>query len=632
MLFPEMQPIDKIPSGGGATRPKPKKPDVPLVVFTAFDAATAEALSERLQNIVHPADRAAEVDNDPPSSIHAPVQSSEPSLPEFAPDFEESESSVADAEIPWSSESPFLSLDAAEMSYYFSAQEDELTREVSISLQREKFILHYLDDPLAYLKHFATYTWDEEADKVAEEFIQWYVNRFRSELEQQWEYDLSGEALSDVEYWITRVANDERETVIVYDLDAGETLFVRYGDKDSVTMQELHQKLAEGRNIFVIHNHPNNSGASLADLSAVAWLDAEYFVVVNPDGTLHFHKRVGDTLVALEPVHDPDIVAPADPVETAAAELAYLFQTWSEIGNPAEMVMRQGEATEEEYSINLDSRLVKDFFFDPAAIVFLEDVANEYEVEDPLLHNAMVYTIIYRELSARGSLENADHPAYQSNFDWFKGAVNFFSGIINPIVSAIDGDPSFGIGAINREALARIEQDAQRLGMSIYAPLLGFDIPATLGDVPFSKGIHERTAESAQTLHFVNIERNHQYYSTTVIPPRNEEHGAWRMQLAEFSGPEGGAIQQLYEPTLGLIAAEVAIAMQLPEYTKLKTEEERIAFVIAYHANRSAKPREVLYDPNEFSDDTRKEIRWAEDFEALIDEVRTEIQGDTQVE
>ena len=643
MLRPELTPPDGI-GGGAPAKVKPEKPDVPLVVFTAFDADTAEALSERLQNTVRPADNPAKVEYDPLSSIQAPAQSSERSLPEFTPDIEEPEIGVADAEIPWSSEAPFLSLDAAEMSYYFSAQEDELTRGVAMSLQHEKFILHYLDDPLAYLKHFATYTWDEESDKAAEEFIQWYVNRFRSELEEQWEYDLSGDTLSDVEYWITRVANDERESVIVYDLEAGETLFVRYGDENSVTMQKLHRTLAEGRNIFVIHNHPNNTGASLADLSAVAWLDAEYMLVVNPDGTLHRYARVGEALIPLEPTRNPEYVAAADPIETLAADVAYLLQTWSEIGNPPEMVMRQGQATEEEYTINMDSRLVKDFFFDPAAIVFLEDVAKEYEVEDPLLHNAMVYTIIYRELSARGSLENADNPAYQSNWDFAKSVssgvwLNF--GL--PPISKLDKDPSLGIGALNRQALHRIEQDARKQRIDIYAPLLGYDMPSTLSNVPFSKGIHEREAVSARTLHLVNYEYQHRVHRTTVIPPSNEQVGAWRIELADFtesdkqdlfSGRVGGSIQQLYEPTLGIIAAEVTLAMRSPLYQKLKTDPERITYIIGYHANRSAPPGEHIFDLTDIEDDSRKatrtEIRWAEDFEELVDEHRREIKRRTQ--
>ena len=42
-------------------------------------------------------------------------------------------------------------MNAAELSYYTSAQEDELVRGVAISLRHEKQILAYLDDPIEYL-------------------------------------------------------------------------------------------------------------------------------------------------------------------------------------------------------------------------------------------------------------------------------------------------------------------------------------------------------------------------------------------------------------------------------------------------------------------------------------------------
>jgi len=67
-------------------------------------------------------------------------------------------------------------------------------------------------------------------------------------------------------------------------------------------------------------------------------------IVVNQDGTLHRYARVGDTLIPLEPTRNPEYAAPVDPLETAAADAAYLIQTLSEIGNPPEMVMEQGEA------------------------------------------------------------------------------------------------------------------------------------------------------------------------------------------------------------------------------------------------------------------------------------------------
>ena len=353
-------------------KPKPKRqnPVVPLVVFTAFGVDRAEQLRKRLENTQRPVDKRPQSKSkpyDPLSSIQAPSAkpiskdkqtqtSSEPSVPDLQQNIEgESDTRAPDLEKAWSSEVPYLYMGAADLSYYNSAQQDDLVHGVAISLRHEKLILSYLDDPIEYLKRFATYTWDEESDKAAEEFIQWYVDRFRSELERQRDIDWSEGVESDIEYWIRDVANDERESVIVYDLDADEILFIRFGDKDSVTMQKLHQKLAEGRNIVVIHNHPNNTGASLADLDAAAWLDAELMFIVNPDGALHRYTQIGDEMVALEPLHNPDYVAAADPVETVAADLAYLLQSLREIGNPPEMVMEQGETAPK----------LSDYIYDP---------------------------------------------------------------------------------------------------------------------------------------------------------------------------------------------------------------------------------------------------------------------------
>lgn len=66
-------------------------------------------------------------------------------------------------------------------------------------------------------------------------------------------------------------------------------------------------------------------------------------IIVNPDGTVHRHQKIGDEIVELEPIHNPDFVAPFDPLETAVDSIAYWIQSLRELGNPAEMVMRQGE-------------------------------------------------------------------------------------------------------------------------------------------------------------------------------------------------------------------------------------------------------------------------------------------------
>ena len=381
-----------------------------------------------------------------------------------------------------------------------------------------------------------------------------------------------------------------------------------------------------------------------ADLSAADWLDVEYMIVVNQDGTQHHYVRVGGAMMPLAPVHNPAYVAESDPVETLAADVAYWFQTWSEIGNPPEMVMRQGEAAEEEYTINMDSRLVKDFFFDPATIVFLDDVANEYGVEDPEFFSAMVYTIIYRELQdpLGVGLPNADNPSFQGRWDTFKQLLNAipylfqrpmtFRGKAITLIGQLDGDPSLGIGALSMEAVRNIQSGAEESGIDIYLPLLAFDNPSTLDHVPFSQGEHLRDGD------FFPGTWNPQVRTIRAIPPSNQEYGAWRVELPRFEHRSQSGLQQGYEPTLGYIAAEVAIAMRSTQYRNIKgedkkeVEERQIAFLIGNHAYRSVVPPMNLYDPDHFSEDTHQEIRWARDFKELMDERRTEIQNVAQNE
>ncbi len=95
----------------------------------------------------------------------------------------------------------------------------------------------------------------------------------------------------------------------------------------------------------MIHNHPNNSPASFADLGGAAWLAAELLIVVGSEGDQHIYARRGDEFETLAPIHNPDIVAPVDPLETAVDSIAHWIQSLRELGNPPEMVFEQGETT-----------------------------------------------------------------------------------------------------------------------------------------------------------------------------------------------------------------------------------------------------------------------------------------------
>ena len=283
--------------------------------------------------------------------------------------------------------------------------DDDLVQAVAQSLQHEGLIDFYLHDPIAFLKNFPQYGWDEESDRMAEEFLLRYLEIYEP-----------GTAHDIVQQTIADLTNDERESAVAIDLDTGDQVFVRIGDGDSVALQDFHQKLAEGRNILVIHNHPNSTGASLADLGVAEWLDAEFMIVVRPDGYQHGYVGGEDGMARLAPSFNPDYLAAADPKETVAATFGYWIQSLLEIGNPAERVMRQG-SNDAANTINTDSRFVSEFLLNPSGVVFLDDLANEYGVEDPSFYSAMVSTIIYRELGGFASLQVAGIPGLQSLYD-----------------------------------------------------------------------------------------------------------------------------------------------------------------------------------------------------------------------
>ena len=261
---------------------------------------------------------------------------------------------------------------------------------------------------------------------------------------------------------------------------------------------------------------------------------------------------------------------------------------------------------------------MSDFLLNPAAIIFLDDVAKEYGVKDTSLFGAMVPTIIYRELQDRFGLglPNADYPPYQHSWDKFKVFMHLPWYFGWPI-EKLEGGLSLGIGALSRTAALKIESDAKMLDFEIYFPALEFDLQTHLDEIPFAKGKHTIRQYAGSD---VFAAKQH----LKVIPPSNEYDGVWRVELPRIAS--GSDLRKSYEPTLGYIAAEVAIAMQSTQYQELQTAGERVAFLIANHANRSAIPAKKDYNPMNFTSATHSEIGWAEDFELLMDEVRTENQ------
>ena len=79
--------------------------------------------------------------------------------------------SALDLEFGWSSEFGSRQVEVG--------SDDELVQAVATSLHHEGLIDFYLDDPIAYLKNFASYGWDQESDRQAEAYLQKYTEELK---------------------------------------------------------------------------------------------------------------------------------------------------------------------------------------------------------------------------------------------------------------------------------------------------------------------------------------------------------------------------------------------------------------------------------------------------------------------
>ena len=340
---------------GNKPKPKPKRPSsyLPsyLTVYVKPDPPPAQAsIPDDILPFVNPnpapVSQPERAEYNPLSSIQAPKRGSgnrgssssrdsrrEKTVGNGAPESSGAREIIPDKSLPDIADVPGSGIDPADLKFYFAAREHDLVRSVEAALTHEGLPARYHTEPAKFVReNLAEYGMDAEADAVAEE----YTRKYAEEMGLQRAQEVTREVIEDL-------ANDEMESVVAVDRDTGEIIFVRYGDENSVTLQEEQRKLAEGRNIVLIHNHWNNTAASLADLGAADWLDAERVVVATPSGKRYYYHRRDGRLVALKPVQGPGVAAESDPEETAVARLLHMMQSAREAGNPAERVMEQGE-------------------------------------------------------------------------------------------------------------------------------------------------------------------------------------------------------------------------------------------------------------------------------------------------
>ena len=238
--------------------------------------------------------------------------------------------SALDLEHSWSSEFRLLQL---QLDY-----NDDLVRQVATSLRHERVIDFYLAEPIAYLKNFAEYGWDEESDELAEEYIEKYVEEIKLQTAQR-----EQRVLKVMQEVISDLSNDKYESVIAIDLDTGDEVFQRPGWRDFVLLQEENRDMVQGRDVGLFHNHPDDTAASKADLDTAYWLGARFLTVVTPSGFRYVYLRGKSQMELAATIRSSHIVAEPSWREDLESHLAFWSQMFAERDNPAEMVMLEDE-------------------------------------------------------------------------------------------------------------------------------------------------------------------------------------------------------------------------------------------------------------------------------------------------
>jgi len=112
-------------------------------------------------------------------------------------------------------------------------------------------------------------------------------------------------------------------------------------------LQDEHKRMLEGRDIALIHNHPNNTAASQADLEGAFWLGAKSLTVVTPSGYRYVYIRGTRGMELAAVINDPNYVANPSWREDVESSTAFWTQTLAEKGNQPEWVMRQEDELRE---------------------------------------------------------------------------------------------------------------------------------------------------------------------------------------------------------------------------------------------------------------------------------------------
>ena len=299
MLYPEMRPVEKTPSVGRPTKPKPAPVSPPPPPAQAPPGKDASGRRNH-------DDSGRDDSNDKGDRQEPPA--SQPVKVEYAPDIVWSPEGLAASghvtflphgsdEAPsgitvWQEHTPLSPGQEQHVNHLLHVETDILAREVLITIQRDGL------PPRGQWSHFmsqyALWSWDSESDAFA------WATLVKIE-QSDWDEMLGFADEEAVETVAQDLGNNTREGLVIIDADSGETLLERTGvlredGGQHVGLQDAEVEALRGRRLIFVHNHPNGTGASAADRVSAFAAGAELLLVITGDGREEVYLRGRDRM------------------------------------------------------------------------------------------------------------------------------------------------------------------------------------------------------------------------------------------------------------------------------------------------------------------------------------------------
>jgi len=192
-----------------------------------------------------------------------------------------------------------------------------------------------------YMSQFAGSGLDDESDRRALELL----DEVRH---SDWDKRLAQADSAPVETRAQDLADNTIEGLTVIEVKTGRTLLNRTGvlgadGKQYVGLQDYEVEAFKGLDLIFIHNHPNGSDASEADLRAAFAAGAEMLMVVTPQGYEYVYVRGARGMIRIRAEEASYEVAPGTAEEHALLEARSWAQARMDRLNPPEWMMLQEE-------------------------------------------------------------------------------------------------------------------------------------------------------------------------------------------------------------------------------------------------------------------------------------------------